>query len=156
MWDNFFSAEWIDLMTFSMKIPPCNSGTASLSKILNVTRVRDSPIQRWRVVVPDTVNFVLDALRISGMSRLRTLFSQVGSKTSARARFRPVPVPKTQIIGRIREEVDPTDIETLSFFLLNYDISPVFGNDRISWYGLFDGFLKVFSAVLLAVICPKS
>lgn len=74
----FFRPDKINLMNFSMKVVPSNTSTANLFTMPNFTRVRGSPNRRRRVMVPDTVNFVLDELYISGMSRWRMLIPPSG------------------------------------------------------------------------------
>lgn len=109
----FLFAGCIDLMTLSMNLAPNNTGTASFSKLPNVTQERDSPFQRWRVMVPDTDSFVLKAPWTSGISRWRTPSSTMRSNTLARTRFGPVPVPKIQAMVRISENFSLVETDTL-------------------------------------------
>lgn len=152
----FLSAGLIDLIILSIKFDPNHTCTAYFSTKPSVTRVRDTPIRRWRVRVPDTVNFILYVLRVSGMSRWRILSSQLRSMRSAQTRFGPVPVSKIQVIGCTCQNLFPLDTETLYCLLLNNKILPAAGNVSISWYGTFGAYLRVFSIVLAAVICAAS
>lgn len=63
------AAGCIDFINQSINVFPHNASMASLSTTPNMTQMRDSPIRRWRVMVPDTVNLLSNALRISGMLR---------------------------------------------------------------------------------------
>lgn len=78
--DSFLSARFIDLTTLLITVVPSNTGRANLSTIPSISRVRGSLIQRWRVIVDDTVLFLSGTLRISAMSRCLNLSSQVVSK----------------------------------------------------------------------------
>lgn len=55
-------------------------------------------------MIPVRASFLLDALSISGMSRERGLPTQLGSKTSARMRFRPAPVTDCLVRSCFHEE----------------------------------------------------
>lgn len=57
-------------------------------------------------MLPGAVNFVSDALHISGILHCGTLYSQMGSNISARIRFGPTPLSKTLGMGHIHIFLD--------------------------------------------------
>lgn len=105
------------------------------------------------MMVPDKINFVLDALRISGMSCWWTLYSQLKSRKSARPTLGHVPLSKAQVLRHMGEEIYSIDPVPLSFLRVNSGVWPVSGNVRIFLYGAFIRFVKVFSIVLSSVNC---
>lgn len=64
-------------------------------------------------MVPDTANFVLDALWVYVVSQWQTLSNQLELKISARARFKFAQVTKIQVMGCIREECITAEIGNL-------------------------------------------
>lgn len=148
-----FLAGWNDIMTCQWKPFLVVPVRPIFSTMLNANKMRYSPIQRWGVMVPDTVYFLLHALRISGMWRWRKLFSQIGSRSSVSMSFRSAPVSKTRLTTHIHKKVYTIGTKTLQLFLFNKYNSPSSINDNICCYSSSDGLLKVLSTVLFDVIC---
>lgn len=94
-------------------------------------------------MVPDATSVISEELRIFGMSLWRIFLSHFLSKTSALSRFGPAPVSKIKMIGRIPDEINPAERDTLHILLLESEISSICGNARISCYGS-SGFLVFF------------
>lgn len=82
----------------------------------SVTWERDSPFTRWKVMLPDEINFVLKELRISRMFHWRILSFKLLSRTLAPMRFAPVLESKTRWIGDIRAKWCPMEKVTVSFY----------------------------------------
>lgn len=135
---------------------PNNTGTASLSTKTNVTGVGDWPIRSWKLIVRNTIPFLLDAPRSFVIMCWQIQSRQLRSKTSAPTKFGSVPVSMTQEITCIHERSSSIDAEALQFLLTISDILPLLENVSISYNGKTGGFLKVSSFVLSAVICASS
>lgn len=131
------------LYEFVNKMVPNNTGTTSLSTRPISTRVRESRMQWWRVILPVTTSFLLHRLQISGMSRRRTSSSKLRSRILDLVRLGTVLVSRTQVLERIGDEFILTERDTL---LLKCEISPVSGNVNMSWYGSSGFLLSVFLA----------
>lgn len=115
---------------------------ASLSTTPGMTLVCNWPVPRYRLLVPDTASLVSKVLLISSMCRRRKSSSQLWSKKSARTRYRPASVARTQIMERMEEGVILKETETSYFLVLNNQISSFSGNSTLSFNGLTRAFVE--------------
>lgn len=67
----------VDFINLSILVVPINTATANLPTTPNVTQMCALPIWRWKVMIPYTSTFVLEAPRISCVSHCQILFNQV-------------------------------------------------------------------------------
>lgn len=76
-------------------------------------------------MAPYMTAFLLEALWTSIMSLLRIQSRQSWSRTSAVIRAEPVPVSRKVMIRCVRDECNAIGWESLYFFLLRIETSPV-------------------------------
>lgn len=78
--DSFLPDGCVDLLILSMKLVTSSTSTTILSTMPSVTWRGASRIQKWKVMILETANFMLDVPQISGMSCWRLLSCQMGPK----------------------------------------------------------------------------
>lgn len=140
----FFLAACIYFINLLTYVFPRSTSTTNALTTPKLTRLRDSPVQWWRIIASETCKLVLVILRMSSVSRWRVFSSQLGCNTSAWLRSGPAPVSIIHTTGCILDESSPTDTEISSFLFLKSDTLSVSGNAGPSLQRYSSLFLAIF------------